>query len=138
MSSIETVGREHYPKEFGGILIGYYMEGQQQVIITGTLLPDDYRSSPSSFERGDKGLKERLKAVYEEEKPKIYVGEWHTHPNAAPIPSYTDLNALKEIVASDAVSIDHPIMLILGLDRKKCKPAFYVYMNKRTYSYENI
>ena len=40
-----------------------------------------------------------------------YLGEWHTHPEIKPSPSYIDLQSLNEIVLS---SDDFCILLIIG------------------------
>ena len=134
-ATIHKAGLSHYPKEFGGILVGHYTEDRLSVNITDTILPSMYKSSPVSFDRGAEGLKEKLLAMFTAEPSRIYVGEWHTHPNAAPYPSATDIRALRQIVAADSVNINNPIMLIVGLTQAKMELGFYVYLNNQVYRY---
>ena len=135
---IRETGLAHYPNEFGGLLVGEYSEDKQTVSITDTILPLNYKSSRISFDRGIDGLKDKLLDFYSANPSRIYVGEWHTHPNAAPIPSWTDMLAVRQIVASKSVNISNPIMLILGLTLTETKLAFYVYLNNKLYEYETV
>jgi [CysO sulfur-carrier protein]-S-L-cysteine hydrolase len=127
---------KHYPKEFGGLLIGYYAEDRKTVFISETILPKKYTSTKYSFTRGSEGLRELLEDYHASEPSLIYVGEWHTHPDNPAIPSTTDLAALKEIVAHDEVYINHPILLILSITKQTCVPAFYVHYQNKIYSYD--
>lgn len=138
LKNITGVGLNHFPNEFGGLLIGVYSDDKQMVCISDTILPLAYKSSKISFERGTEGLEEMLLGYFEEIPSKIYVGEWHTHPNAAPIPSGTDIRALQEIVKSENVNINSPIMLIVGLTEAHIEFGFYVYLNKKIYKYEPV
>lgn len=138
IDTIRQAGLAHYPKEFGGILIGQYTQDKLTVSITDTILPSKYQSSPVSFDRGTEGFEEKLLALFAAEPSKIYVGEWHTHPNAAAYPSGTDIRALQQIVAADSVNINNPVMLIIGLTQTKMELGFYVYLNDKIYKYEMV
>lgn len=128
----------YYPNEHGGILVGNYSEDKKTVFVNDMILPATYKASPVSFERGSIGIKSILTEFFERESPQLYVGEWHTHPNAQPIPSPTDVFALIAIARHPDVSIDNPIMLIVGLNKKSVDMAFYVYFNQKVYRYEEI
>jgi [CysO sulfur-carrier protein]-S-L-cysteine hydrolase len=136
MKYIYELGKEHYPNEFGGVLVGYYSEDQKICIISETILPRSYTSKKYSFERGHEGLVEKLKTFYDERPSLIYVGEWHTHPDNPPIPSSTDLIALNEIIKYPEVYITNPILLIISITPSDCKPVFYVPHQNKIYSYE--
>lgn len=136
ISYIYETGKDHYPNEFGGLLVGQYSEGQQLCIISETILPLEYKSSKYSFERGRVGLMERLKKFYDASPSLIYVGEWHTHPDNPAVPSSTDLAALDEIVRHHEVYITNPILLIISITRSDCKPVFYVPHRNKIYSYK--
>jgi integrative and conjugative element protein (TIGR02256 family) len=138
IEKIRQIGLKHYPKEFGGIFIGNYSQDKKTVLLEDTLLPKKYKSSKYSFERGSAGLKEKLLNLYNQEKPQLYVGEWHTHPDSSVTPSITDVAALNEIVQHDEVNICNPIMLIVGLTVKKIELGFYVYFKNKIYKYETI
>lgn len=138
IDAMRQAGLAHYPKEFGGILIGEYTKDKLTVNITDSILPSKYQSSPVSFDRGVEGLEEKLLDLFKGKPSKIYVGEWHTHPNAAPYPSGTDICALQQIVAADSVNINNPVMLIIGLTQTTMELGFYVYLNKKIYKYEMV
>lgn len=129
-------GVQWHPKEFGGILVGYYADDNRTVIISETVIPEEFRSSRFSFERRNKGLKKILERLYRQSPPLVYVGEWHTHPDNPAIPSATDMKALQEIVQDKRVFINNPILLIISICKEKCAPAFFVYNNNKVYRYE--
>lgn len=52
----------------------------------------------------DEVLNERFKAV----------GEWHTHSDDAPVPSITDVVALRTVAKHDEGYIESPVLLIIG------------------------
>lgn len=138
INRIQKVALEHYPNEFGGIFVGEYSDDKQNVNVSDTILPFSYKSSKVSFDRRIDGLKEKLIEYYNAEPSSIYVGEWHTHPNASPTPSWTDILAIRQIVASENVNINNPIMLIVGLTLTEANFAFYVYLNNKLYEYEKV
>lgn len=129
-------GLSHYPSEFGGLLMGYYSEDSKTVLIKDTVLPKKYTSSKYFFERGITGLKRTLKALFKRTPSLIYIGEWHTHPDNPPVPSVTDLIALREIVQHDKVSITNPILLIIGINKTSYELGFYVQFKSKIFKYE--
>lgn len=138
LEKIVDFGRDQFPNEFGGVLVGYYSDNKRNVHIIDNLLPTDSISTKTSFKRGVGGLKDALVEYYNQTPSLVYVGEWHTHPNAAPVPSWTDCNAMREIVDASNVFIDNPIMVVIGLTEKLAKIAFYVYIKNKFYKYEVI
>ena len=42
INTLDEVGRSHYPKEFGGFLIGNYTNDGKLLNITNTILPNKY------------------------------------------------------------------------------------------------
>lgn len=129
-------GRQHYPNEFGGLLIGYYSDERKTVIIKKTLLPKKYKSSKYSFERGSEGLRKKLEKMYCNSPSLVYVGEWHTHPDNPALPSSVDIAALKEIISDENVSIANPILLIISICKKFEQLCFYVYFKNKIHKYE--
>ena len=43
-----------------------------------------------------------------------YVGDWHTHPDAIPSPSYTDLRSISETARKSRHSLSAFVMIIVG------------------------
>lgn len=138
IDKLARYGRNHYPNEFGGVLVGYYSDDKRMVNIIDSILPTDFKSTRTSFERGVEGLEEALEGYYDQDPSLVYIGEWHTHPNAAPVPSCTDDNAMREIVAASSVCIENPVMIIIGITENSAKLAFYVYVENKFYKYEII
>lgn len=136
LASIIDVGKQHYPNEFGGFLIGNYSENQSHLNITDTILPNKYNGTPNLFERDTIGIDKQLKLFYDEDPKKYYLGEWHTHPNNAPKPSSTDIKAINSIANHPEVSIKNPIMLIIGYNKTEVELGFYVQFKNKLYKYE--
>jgi [CysO sulfur-carrier protein]-S-L-cysteine hydrolase len=136
LDELYKVGMHHYPREFGGLLVGYYADDFKTCFIETTILPKKYKSSRYNFERGKEGLKGKLTEFYNNEPRLIYVGEWHTHPDGSTEPSGTDFNAMIEIAESDEVLIRNPILLILGITNDNYKFDFFIHQNKKLIKYE--
>jgi len=128
--------QKHSPKEFGGFLVGHYSSDFTVLIITDTILPTKFKATNSLFERDTKGIENDFFKFYEQSPSKYYVGEWHTHPNGLPIPSNTDLTAIKAILNHEDVAIRNPIFLIIGKNRNMMELAFYVPFKNKLYRYE--
>lgn len=135
-SRLIEIGKKHYPNEFGGFLIGFYSNNQTHINITDTILPNKYKGTPYLFERDTIGINDQLKKFYDEEQKKYYLGEWHTHPDNLPIPSSTDIKAIKTIANHAEVSIKNPIMLIIGYNKTEVELGFYVQFKNKLYRYE--
>lgn len=136
IKQLHEYGLKHYPSEYGGLLMGYYSQDCKAVNIIETILPKKYTSSKYFFERGIEGLTEILKSLFKKTPSLIYIGEWHTHPDNPPIPSITDILALKEIIEHDKVFISNPILLIISIDKKGYEPAFYVQFKNKIFKYQ--
>src|SRR5690606_15743955 len=123
-------GRQHYPKEFGGLLVGYYSDDKKTACITDFVVSQHFQSSPASFLRGDEGLHEVLDMYYRQTPSQIYLGERHTHPHGRPMPSKVALAAMSAILQSDTVLITSPILFIMGLFPKSAEFVFYLFHSK--------
>lgn len=134
---MNKLGKEYYPNEYGGLLVGRYSDDFKSVFIEETVLPKEFRSSRFKFERGVKGLKKVLHDFFKQTPSLSYVGEWHTHPDGTPIPSITDVAALKTIAQHDEVYIENPVLLIIGISKESCELGFYVLFRNEMYRYDN-
>ena len=128
--------RAHYPKEFGGILIGRYSDDLNTAIITDIIIPAEYDNSRSHFVRGNEGIEERLNAEFNKNPSIIYLGEWHTHPNSSPNPSQIDIRTLIALSEANTVLIENPIMLIIGLTMTQSNHIFHTIKNRNILTYE--
>jgi len=100
-------------KETGGILIGRYSLEQNMAIVTHVSgPPEDSKSGSYFFLRGIKGLQKILNRLWS--RKEYYLGEWHFHPYAAPIPSNTDNQQMVEFSCDIRMKCPEPILLIIG------------------------
>lgn len=124
-------GRKKYPNEFGGLLLGRYVNNNKTVLIENTLLPKRYKSSQYFFERGSEGLKTSLELHYNSRPSLLYIGEWHTHPDNPAQPSPTDLKAMKELADDKNVLITNPVLMIFEIQKRTYSMELYfLYKNK--------
>jgi integrative and conjugative element protein (TIGR02256 family) len=101
------------PLETGGILVGNYTEDHSVALVSdASRAPGDSKSGTTWFHRGIAGLQAWLCKLWEEER--YYLGEWHFHPGARPVPSDTDLRQIREIADSPKYNCPEPVLLIVG------------------------
>lgn len=103
-------------RETGGIILGRYSVDLKRAEISRVLGPaSDSSSGRTWFIRGIRGLNQLLRMLWMLRKD-YYLGEWHSHPNASPIPSSIDIAQLKVIARSESYSCPEPILIIVGGD----------------------
>lgn len=101
--------------ETGGVLIGRYSEfGDRVVVNKVTGPPRDSRRFRFSFIRGIAGLTSRFRREWAEGA--YYVGEWHFHPFASPMPSATDIGQINAFAAEADLRCPRPVLVVLGGD----------------------
>ena len=110
------MAQAHYPKEVGTSLVGCYSDdGFEASILELAPLSPDSKGSRTSFYRGVAGLRgffTKLLRTYAGKRH--YVGEWHSHPDAAPIPSDTDNRNQLEIALDTKTNCPECILIIIG------------------------
>lgn len=136
IEQIAYQGINKYPNEFGGLLLGRYVDNNKIVLIEESISPKKYKSSRYSFERGSEGIKEILVAKYNATPCLIYVGEWHTHPDGPAKPSNTDLIAMSELANDTNVLIHNPVLMILEVRKSSYKIELYLFVNNKLLRYE--
>lgn len=114
MSHLLRVCRSEAPHETGGILVGTYSAALDCAIIDEVCFsPPDSQVGRYTFFRGIQGLRVRLAAAWTE-RHAYYLGEWHSHPYAQPIPSCTDNRQLVEISRAGEYHCPEPVLLVVG------------------------
>ena len=99
--------------ETGGILIGRYgSEGWFADVVEATPKPKGSRSGWFWFQRSNSGLSDLLKERWHDGL--YYLGEWHFHPDSAPMPSGPDIRAMRKVAGDEAYRCPDPILVILG------------------------
>jgi len=126
LEGIQHARAEKLPNETGGVLVGSYDMQRKIIYVVDTLLsPPDSFEWPTVYIRGTDGLREDLSRIEQVTRTRLeYVGEWHSHPDAAGcLPSNDDRQAfawLSDLMGEHGLP---PLMLILGNDAQR---AFHV------------
>ncbi len=113
--------------ETGGILVGYYTDKHDWAIVTDVSGPPaDSRRGRVFFNRGVRGLQAFLNRLWR--RKQYYLGEWHYHPLAAPIPSEIDHEQMKSFATNNAMRCPEPVLLLMGGDpNRDWHAAAYVF-----------
>jgi hypothetical protein len=94
---IAELRAKNLPNETGGVLVGVVDRTLHTIIVTGLLpAPPDSKAWPTSFIRGSIGLFAAVGRLGKRSLGNIvYVGEWHSHPDACDAtPSAQDVAAV--------------------------------------------
>jgi integrative and conjugative element protein (TIGR02256 family) len=84
-------------REAGGILIGSYRGPHVEIVDCTTPMPQDRRLW-NLFDRKDPGHRDRAMRHWREScRTVTFVGEWHTHPEPMPSPSFIDRSTWRRI-----------------------------------------
>ena len=120
LASMREMAASAKPRETGGTLVGHYSEDLREASVTRALEANiGARKQRLRFYRPSDDVDEQLARIYQESGGLThYLGEWHTHPDATPTPSSTDLSTLRGLAKSRSVATDTPFMIILGGDFK--------------------
>lgn len=114
-TQLQKWAQKSLPHETGGTLVGTISPDRRIATVVEVLHASAMarRSLFTFFRPSDKDDQSLLKLL--QQRPNLtYIGEWHTHPNAEPIPSGLDRDALATIANSPNTCTETPIMLILG------------------------
>lgn len=107
--------------ESGGILIGHDLQ-DNNFSITDISTPSIYdKSNRFNFTRSKKNAQLILNKFFKESNgKKIYLGEWHTHPEDYPTPSTVDKKSILERIHKDVLNSEIIFMIIVG------RKSFYI------------
>lgn len=107
---------DKHPLETGGILLGYRAEDEQHLVVTHMVGP-----GPRAVHGRDRYAPDyayqtsEIARVYASVSGGVdYLGDWHTHPGAAPYMSRKDVATLRRIAAAKAARASRPVMLVLS------------------------
>jgi integrative and conjugative element protein (TIGR02256 family) len=111
-------------EETGGVLIGRYNARHDTALVTDVPPPPaDSTLGRTWFHRGTQGLQTMLGRAWGLRR-EHYVGDWHFHPFAAPMPSQDDYNQMLRIASSQSWKCPEPILLIIGGDPRATWRAY--------------
>lgn len=106
----------NYGIEAGGILIGMYEPKEELIVLTNLTQPQiSDRCGKYYFKRSEQGHQEIADRLWEESNHrKTYIGEWHTHEQDVPVPSFEDKRNWKKI-AKRNLNYDWVFFIIIGV-----------------------
>lgn len=101
--------------ESGGIIMGYVLGGGSYVVTDVSLPSEGDKASRYRFLRSKKNAQRFVDKLFEKSKgKKVYLGEWHTHPEDYPTPSFLDKCSMKKQFKHNRLNSDRIFMLIIG------------------------
>jgi integrative and conjugative element protein (TIGR02256 family) len=112
----ETFGRfaPASQKEAGGIILGRVFSNEVLIERATTPTRRD-KAARYWFQRSVPAAQERVTAAWRESGGTlIYLGEWHTHPEAYPTPSSTDRGLIANMLRDSKMEIDFLFLVING------------------------
>lgn len=114
LATILLLCRRGWPRETGGVLIGHYGPHLDTAFVTDVLPPpSDSATGYSWFVRGVRGLATRLHRLWHSRPRRYYLGEWHLHPGAAPMPSQQD-RVQMQTIADGEHGCPTPLLVLVG------------------------
>lgn len=103
-----------YPRETGGVLIGYWAT-TDLVILSAVPAGPRAKIDIASFSPDSEfHATETARHYHASHRLHIYLGDWHSHPDGAPKLSSIDRRTLRRIAKDRAARIRRPIMAILS------------------------
>lgn len=103
--------------ESGGILIGSILIEGKTIEINDCTEPIDLdKSSRCGFYRSNKHNELLERKWIDSNYRKMYLGEWHTHPQSRPTPSHVDKQSWKRLIKSSITESPIVIFLIIGIE----------------------
>jgi len=105
-------------KESGGVLSGFYLDDYSYRITDASEPTKLDKSSKFSFNRAKESAQDFINNLFRKSKgKKIYLGEWHTHPEGVPVPSDLDIRSIRKQIKSINLNTSCIFLIIIG--RKK-------------------
>ncbi|QIG88513.1 hypothetical protein G6R40_02490 [Chryseobacterium sp. POL2] len=110
--------------ESGGVLSGFYLDEYSYRITDASVPTELDRSGKYFFNRAKGSAQSFISKLFKKSKGrKIYLGEWHTHPEDIPTPSYLDIRSIKKQIKTVNLNTSRIFLVIVG--RKKTYLGIY-------------
>ena len=104
------------PNETGGVLVGYWLEDSEGVVITDVVGPGPgAKHGKISFVPDASYHESEIARLYEESgRLHTYLGDWHSHPDSTTRLSLTDRHTLLKIAKHVDARVSTPLMAVVG------------------------
>lgn len=103
-------------RESGGVLLGRRILDSADVVIDLVTTPQaSDRRTRCAFHRSHEPHQQEIESAWQRSEGTCqYLGEWHTHPEAVPTPSHTDLSDWRRRLRTDIFEGDGLFFVIVG------------------------
>lgn len=120
-------GREHYPRETGGILMGRWESALVASVNVLIGAGPDATHERYLFRPDHSWQKQAMVQLYEQSGRMLeYLGDWHTHPGEDTSPSRRDVATARLIRDHRRARAPRPVMLIMAIsDDEQEEPVPY-------------
>lgn len=107
----QHIQRRCFDKEAGGQLFAAIRRNVWSVAVATGPRPSDYRTR-FGFRPDRAAERAEIQSLFE--KGLHYVGDWHTHPQNVPRPSWLDLRSMKQMAEQSVHSLPGFLMAVVG------------------------
>jgi len=103
--------------ESGGILVGEIYPVENKVIVKDVIVSIKAKRSFMGVNIDKKEMQEELEKIRKNTNYKYYyIGDWHTHPEKNPKPSWVDKTSYKKTLKTIILQTNFVVFLIVGND----------------------
>ena len=129
----QTISASENNCETGGVLFGFRDDYLKVLwIVSATGPPPDSIGSTTNFVCGVDGVAEATNDWSNRTHELVgFIGTWHSHPVGAPIPSVTDLEAMKALLAQSGSPLHRLVLTIVGHSASQPQIGTFVFSNDR-------
>jgi integrative and conjugative element protein (TIGR02256 family) len=105
------------PWEIGGWLLGFWTADQSALFVTHAT-PPGKPGTPLGIRISADGHGHLFDEAWQSSGGHVtFLGDWHTHPGSAPIPSAQDRKALRQLSADSSFGTPRPLIAIVQAPR---------------------
>lgn len=121
------------PLETGGMLLGYRPPAEKPIVVERMIGPGpNAHHALTRFEPDGPWQEQELAELYlRSARRTTYLGDWHSHPRAAAIPSELDRRTARAISRHREARARRPLMLIMGGTDVRPDVRMYQYVRRR-------
>lgn len=105
------------PNETGGLLLGWRRRDLDVVVVACATGPGaGAKVTPTTLRLDAARLQSEVDDWFEKTGGDIsYLGDWHLHHAAEPVPSATDRRSAREVATKPEIGLPEPLIVIVGL-----------------------
>lgn len=115
LTTLQKFKQQNGDNEAGGILLGREYPGKYILIDAVSVPCSQDRAGRTWFERSCTVAQQLVNEAWEHSNgERIYLGEWHSHPEEHPRPSSRDRAMIRNMFRESKMEIDFLLLIIIG------------------------